>query len=156
MSTDGTIFAVDGDQLVAIDPTTGSAKFTARWKMVWIPTIPAVKTVRATQSGTMSYPGIYQVLIAGDGYTYVLYEYENQISADLPWPEDFNLNARRYDAHLRVLRVSPAGGTTEIALGDWTESTSTSAYNIDGASFQTGTIPYVVDLSSAIRIQASC
>ncbi|MGC1830933.1 MAG: IPT/TIG domain-containing protein [Candidatus Acidiferrales bacterium] len=144
VSTDGTIFAVDGDQLVAIDPTTGSAKFTAKMEDGLDTYYPSCENSESDPIGYhKTYPGIYQVLIAGDGYTYVLYEYENQISADLPWPEDCNLNARRYDAHLRVLRVSPAGGTTEIALGDWTESTSTSAYNIDGPSFQNGTIPYV-------------
>jgi hypothetical protein len=96
--TDGTIFAIQHDNqseavsVIGIDPTTGTQKF-------------SVPVDMPSESGDLYVSGI---MIGGDGYAYVPYEYR----------EDPYFNPS-YD-HLRLLRVNSSGVSDNINVLDWT------------------------------------
>ena len=99
---DGTLFTVDGDSVVGIDPTTGTAKFR----------IP-IEHQHFGSSGPESdvYPYVFHPVIAGDGFAYVPYECFNT---------DYSPSTGTiYDFHFRVLRVGPDGSSTKIVIADF-------------------------------------
>ena len=74
--TDGTIFTVDGDQLVGINPQTGAPKFGITMDDSVYDQLPYCEFPVANHS--VSPPTIYQLAIAGDGNAYVAYSYSNE------------------------------------------------------------------------------
>jgi hypothetical protein len=127
VGTDGTIYAVDGDRFVAIDPTTGSAKFS----------IPMEDSISDQEpfceyqvpQHSVNFPAVAQVMLAGDGYAYVVYSFTNQTS-DSEIIGNCNAGFSHEDAHFRVLRVSPTGSYAEISLGDWSQDNSVRLENL--------------------------
>ena len=92
--TDGTIFTVDGSAVVGINPTTGS-NFTVAME----PT---------TNNGAPnSPPSIGNLIIAGDGYAYVPYQYGQGSSA-----ETQTVSTASSTFYLNVLRVGSGGDST--------------------------------------------
>jgi hypothetical protein len=74
--TDGTVFTIDGDKLVGIDPAGGSAKFSVQLEH-------STDLDHCIGSGfncpfgdgnsSDDFPTIGQLVVAGDGYAYVPY-----------------------------------------------------------------------------------
>jgi hypothetical protein len=107
--TDGTVFTVDGDSVVGIDPTTGTPQFKAKMEHS--------TSVQSNQDCSLrtvdGLPTIHSnLMIAGDGYAYVLYTYgtDSQTCAGI-----------HLEVHARVLRVGTGGDSSEIVIADSTE-----------------------------------
>ena len=121
--TDGTIFSVEQDSVAGIDPVTGTAKFR----------IP-VKHSNLTQYvdnqiiNQQNYPSTWasNIIVAGDGFAYVSYEYENRIITD---------SGGHDEIQLRVLRIGTDGSSSDILVKNWIK---------DSYSFGViaGTVPY--------------
>lgn len=97
--TDGTIFAhqytQQGGSVIAIDPTTGTPKFTV-----------------AMPHLSEGYHCVYGMIIGGGGYAYVLYEYV---------PQDF-VGQSSWLQHLMLLQISSSGVYNDIDISDYTSS----------------------------------
>jgi hypothetical protein len=97
--TDGTIFDLEFSNLapngnsffsvVGIDPTSGTQKFSVR---INVPMIGASANI----------PVLYGIMVAGDGYAYVPYAYDDDSGA-----------------HLAVLRVDSSGNSNTIPIKDF-------------------------------------
>src|SRR6266536_2192752 len=75
--TDGTVFTLDGDSVVAIDPSTGVPKFSIQ--MEHSTSVSNAGTGSASSSDSL--PTILSgLMIAGDGYAYVVYQYSTSSS----------------------------------------------------------------------------
>jgi hypothetical protein len=126
---DGTVFTVDGSEIVAFDAPTGAAKFRIQ---------PPERSITSRNGACGEYPpGEYaspatlvgQPIIAGDGYAYFLYTYVNEPLASNQWvclPEGHPEPVHEYhtshlDVHARVLRVGTDGSSSVIPIGDWSE-----------------------------------
>jgi hypothetical protein len=97
---DGTIFSIQGGdddgnppQVVGIDPTTGTQKFS-------VPT----DTSPPGWGGTVD----YGIVIAGDGYAYTSYAYQDGAG----------------NMHLRLLQVDTSGASNKIEVREWAPGTS--------------------------------
>jgi hypothetical protein len=121
VGTDGTIYAVDGDALVGINPSNGSVKLSVPMDDSSSDSLPFCE-FQVPHSG-VGPPAVYQLMIAGDGNAYVLYSFSNQTS-DPQIIDDCNASFSHIDTHLRVLRVSPTGSYAKISLGDWAQDNS--------------------------------
>ncbi len=95
---DGTVFAIQSsgerevpDSVIGIDPTTGTQKFS----------VPIAIPAEADAACG------YAMIIAGDGYAYVSYE----------WNADYALDYMTN--HLRVLRINSDGASDVIPIMDW-------------------------------------
>jgi hypothetical protein len=107
--TDGTIFTIDGDSVIGIDPTTGIPKFQAKMEhSTSVQAGPQCDTASVDQLPTIK----SSLIIAGDGYAYVLYTYgiDSQTCAGI-----------HLEVHARLLRVGTGGDSSEIVIGDSAE-----------------------------------
>ncbi len=108
--TDGTIFTIDGDSVVAIDPTTGTPKFKAKMEHS---TYVHYTDSQCDTTSVDQLPQIHSnLIIAGDGYAYVLYSYGI---------DSLTCAGIHLENHARVLRVGTGGDSSEIVIGDSTE-----------------------------------
>ena len=73
--TNGTIFAVDGNSLVGIDPATGSTIFSVAMEQSTFNQSNACSNEPNTQWNVPPQTG--QLIIAGDGNAYLTYQYED-------------------------------------------------------------------------------
>jgi hypothetical protein len=139
--TDGTIFTVDGDSLVGINPQTGVPKFGIAMENSVYDQLPFCEFPVANH--TVSPPTIYQLVIAGDGNAYIAYSYSNDTS-DPQIIGNCNAGYDYRDFHLRVLRVAVDGSSQKTSVGDWTQNTTCSP-NSNGQTFCSteGSIPFV-------------
>jgi len=103
--TDGTIFVAQpfSATVVGIDPTTGAQKFS----------VPLTQGNANEVEDPYLAPGeanvnIYGSIIAGDGFAYVAYGYEDAV-ADSTWV-----------THLMLLQVDSSGNNNNIDVMDWT------------------------------------
>jgi IPT/TIG domain len=142
--TDGTIFTVDNWSLVGIDPATGSAKFTIPLEH-WTESVTSNGCASPVQYDDP--PDIFQLIIAGDGFAYLLYTHGESSGA---WTKagDFCLNTYQAQDHLSLLRVATDGTFKKISIGDWTEVDSETfhedcslgtCYSDYGSSTESGT-----------------
>ena len=129
--TDGTIFTVDGNSVVAINPRTGQPNFTTP-----IPTStynynygspvefcydsPLRPTaMMPSQNSTLTNPS--GMIIAGDGYLYLTYSYTDSTTNYHDWCV-YETNASSY---FGLLRIGTGGDSYTIQLGRWQYSYST-------------------------------
>jgi hypothetical protein len=121
-STDGTIFTVDGENVVGIDSATGSVKFRAAMQTGvydYSGPLGEVCTQMTTRHET-KLPMVFHLAVAGDGYAYAVYSFTNSnMSLD-----GCDGGYYKRDVHLRVLRVSTSGSASDIPIGDWSETGS--------------------------------
>jgi hypothetical protein len=100
--TDGTVFAIVShnpdpttfyiapDEVIGVDPTTGTQKFS-------VPLTRGADDVEQEE---------YELIVAGDGYAYVTYAYR-----DGAFPNEHG--------HLMLLRVNSSGAHNDIHIFDW-------------------------------------
>jgi N-acetylneuraminic acid mutarotase len=154
--TDGTIFVVDGDQLVGINPLTGKSKFSIQMS-------DSTRSIIDFSSGEFcygsplpqgsgslapgaSFPSVGPLMIAGDGYAYVPYgfgTYTLVSEGGIPAPitrlctgESTTITT----ASLRLLRVGTAGDSYEFTLGDW----GSSSFSGPGGVSQSAPLPSIL------------
>jgi len=131
--TDGTIFTVDGGTLVGINPQTGQPKFHVQMDQSSFyyfdpgiasgyvsPGVCGAEIVGPPSTGSALYPpNVGQLIIAGDGYAYILYTYYDN-STDIRSLNGYtSTDAITESLHLRLLRVGTEGDSYLIPLGDW-------------------------------------
>lgn len=110
--TDGTIFAVDGDSVVAIDPTTGLPKFSATMEH----STSVQSGCGTSNSDTLPTIGS-NLIIAGDGYAYAVYSYTVQSVQQVVCGQGNNYTEHD-EIHVRLLRVGSGGDSSKIVLAD--------------------------------------
>jgi hypothetical protein len=151
--TDGTIFTVDGDRVVGLNPLTGRAKFDVRMDN-WTTSSTSIDVGRSggsacyssplpqSSSGTQtsSPPGLGNMIIAGDGYSYLPFIFGTSVSVsetDVPAPITMDCSdtySNYSTSSLRLLRVGTQGDSYVIPLGDWASSTYRGADHVTSAS----------------------
>ena len=134
--TDGTIFAIDGDSVVAIDPTTGNKKFSRQMEHSTCQASSAYDILPSINSNLM---------IAGDGYAYLLYSYTLGSGGQTCQP-DCIIEACAPDSghiewHGRLLRLGTGGDSSEIVLGDASEDWTVTSTQFGYIATQAGQIP---------------
>lgn len=131
--TDGTIFTVDNNAIVGINPTTGQPKFTP---------IPLQQTVTSGNGNCgeytpyeSSWPAtVGQPIIAGDGYAYFPYVYWLQpLASNQAICSGGGGSVSHIEVYARVMRVGTDGSAVEIAVHDWVAD--------GGGGASTGTVP---------------
>jgi hypothetical protein len=108
--TSGPIFTIDGSSVVSINPATGQT-FSV-----------AMEPTMSNGAPAYSPPGpssIGNLIIAGDGYAYVPYQYSQGTSAG-----SVGVSTSSSTSYLNVLRVGPGGDSSEIAVKQWSQSSS--------------------------------
>ena len=128
--TDGTIFTIDGDSVIGLDPTTGSPKFSIQLEHITGSTnvTDCSSGYPVTMTSTVDLPPLFgQMIIAGDGYAYVPYSYGDGTTSG-----DCNQQTSASNGHIRILRVGSTGDATKIILRD-TSSAWTFSATPDGA-----------------------
>jgi hypothetical protein len=123
--TDGTIFTVDDNAIVAINPTTGNVKFSVALAQGSTNTYNGGNCGEFTPQTNVgpSPAAVGQGIIAGDGYVYFPHSWTN--SAGVSGVCDSNGNPVSWgsnDTHLRILRVGTDGSSLEATIGDWSQS----------------------------------
>ncbi len=121
--TDGTVFTIDNNSVVGIDPLKGTPKFN----------IPLEQSVQFsdghcgewTPFQTYSSPVVGSPIIAGDGYAYFPYAYTMSPLATnglqcLQNSPVIERDRTHTETHLRLLRVGSDGSYSKIAVADWT------------------------------------
>jgi N-acetylneuraminic acid mutarotase len=153
--TDGTIFTVDGDQLVGINPLTGQPRFSVQMN-------DSTSSVIGISSGEFcygsplpqgsgglspgsSFPHVGPLMIAGDGYAYVPYSFGTYtfVSEGIPDPITrlcTSISTTTTTGSLRLLRVGTAGDSYEFPLGDW----SSFSFNDEGSVTQSAPLPSIL------------
>jgi hypothetical protein len=114
--TDGTIFTLDGDSVVGIDPKTGNAKFTIPMEHSITDQTLACDLPSPTLVHSDHPPTIGNLIVAGNEYAYVAYKYltSSGIQSDC-------YNSEQHDElHLRLLRVGSDGSSAKEVVHDWT------------------------------------
>ena len=138
LGTDGTIFTVDGDALVAINPQTGEP-------------IATVHLEHSTQN--ISYSGCEEVefssgdgpptigslMVAGDGYAYLPYVYTKYSFAMQPNCDSETLR----ETHFHLLRMGSDGSSSEVGVGDWTSDSTNVPIPGGFATSTTGAVPTI-------------
>jgi hypothetical protein len=120
--TDGTVFTVDGDTVVGIDPLTGLPKFN----------IQLDDSIDSSNGNCGEFtpaefsfpPNVGQPIIAGDGFAYFPYAYtRSPLASNMKVcnADGSEIDPHHVDAHLRVLRVGTDGSATKVILGDWSQ-----------------------------------
>ncbi len=129
---------------------TGSVKFT----------IPLHQTVQNWNDGcdiisSQDYyaPITGELIIAGDGYAYLLYEYDEQTVTD-EWGGGYCNSTELLIDHVRLLRVASDGTPQEINLGDWTMASSSSG-PYPFTKTQDGTVPDILAPGNAFMLNSS-
>jgi hypothetical protein len=94
-----------------------------------------------TSTTTTSNPQVGNLMIAGDGYAYLLYSYINETQTLE------NQGCDRQDTkseHLRLLRASTTGGSNVFTLADWTYNSSQIDHIQPGSFVQTAPVPTII------------
>ena len=150
--TDGTIFTVDGNSIVGIDPLTGQSKFSpvpmpsGSTNYIYGPPVEfcydSPLHARAMNiSGNSSSASSSPLMIAGDGYMYVSYYAINSTTTY----HDFCVYEIQATSKFGLLRVGTAGDSYGIPLGNWTFSASyQQVLNGPNLYIQSGSIPCVI------------
>jgi hypothetical protein len=143
LHTDGTIFTVDGNSVVGIDPTSGAAKFSVSLEQGSFDTLPFCEFPEDVSGRSQT--DIYSMIIAGDGNAYFVYSYSNDVS-DPQLIGNCGASFSHRDVHLRARQISSSGSSAEFDLGDWTEDNSSIIQEApDGTlmftTTQAGTLP---------------
>jgi hypothetical protein len=120
--TDGTIFTIDGNSIVGIDPHTGTPKFTIPLEHGTFDSASNPPECEAPLGTQHSDPPAFvsNLIIAGDGYAYITYRYNlsTHTQSGCYTISDHN------ELHWRLLRVASNGDHTEIVLHDWASDTN--------------------------------
>jgi hypothetical protein len=106
--TDGTIFTIDGSSVVGINPTTGGPNFSVAMQN---------SSFNGVSQGSPS--SIGNLIIAGDGYAYVPYQYSQGTGTQTQ-----TVTTGSTTQFLNVLRVGPSGDATDMAVRQWSSSSS--------------------------------
>jgi hypothetical protein len=123
--TDGTIFLIDGDSVVGINPADANPKFTIHLERstLDVTNIYSSSNVYCASFQDSSFsshsdepPTLGNLIIAGDGYAYVTYQYSVENDLNVPCTSF----KKHLELHLRVLRVSSSGDSSKIVVNDWT------------------------------------
>jgi trimeric autotransporter adhesin len=163
--SDGTIFTLDGGNVVGIDPTSGSPKFTVQLPQSSIISTgqvcvygPPNRIQSAASTVTLPATFLTQPIIAGDGYFYVVYtNFEETGNSTIIPPSDGGLDQCAYpspgtgtlNVHYAMLRVGSSGDWSSVSLGDLNNSNAgyqsdsgncPPVYNADGTVFTGGNI----------------
>jgi len=145
--TDGTIFTVytqnspNTVSVVGIDPATGNQLFNVPMTQTKsVASCTGNNCSPGSNSNTLSPPGVLTpLMIAGDGYAYVTYEYSQVIGAstDNDYPCDpatispyatscnnvFNTFTSDTKMYLTLFRVGSSGSSANIQVQQWEETT---------------------------------
>lgn len=78
------------------------------------------------------------LMIAGDGYAYMVYSYLEQSYTNTMSSGGYCNYAYTLKSHLRLLRVATDGTFQKIAIRDWTEPWSITRYWIDQSRNEAG------------------
>jgi hypothetical protein len=137
--TDGTIFTIDGDLVVGINPQTGSRRVSAQMQDSTI----SEEDIALDRSGTDacfsspippqggsgspmgSLPNTGGLMIAGDGYVYLGYTFTttnivNETNIPAPGTQLCTSSGTTVTTEfLRLLRLGTAGDSYELPLGGW-------------------------------------
>jgi hypothetical protein len=150
--TDGTIFTIDGNSIVGINPTTGQSKFSpvampsSSTNYIYDPPVQFCydSPLRARPmniSGNSSSVSSSPLMIAGDGYMYVSYFADNSTTTY----HDFCVYTIQASASFGLYRVGTAGDSYQMQLGQWSYSYSTQqVLNGPNLTAQSGSIPCVI------------
>jgi hypothetical protein len=118
--TDGTIFTVDNNAIVGINPSTGQQSFTP------VPLEMSVNSANGECGEYTPYQNsgpatVGQPIIAGDGYAYFPYVYTLQplASNTASCTPSSSTYAEHFETHSRIMRVGSDGSALSIAVGDW-------------------------------------
>ncbi len=150
---DGTIFTIDGDTVVGLDPQSGQPKFQIPMNdttvdytntyQVFCFSSPLPPGGSTSGSTTYSAPAIGNLIIAGDGYAYVPYLYTKTVARFQASCE----GQTNTEEHLVLLRIGSDGGSSSISLGDWYSTYSTNWNSFpccDWFSLESQPVPSVV------------
>ena len=125
--TDGTIFVLQTDSVLGIDPTTGAQKFSVTLPIGQ----PVVTPFTNCPSGNDVGYGYSQqpghLIVAGDGNAYVFYSYDEFVN-------ECGIRA----THLRLLQVSSSGVSNLLTIMDRQAPTDLASYQ--ASSLQAGII----------------
>lgn len=122
---DGTVFLVEDDSFVGVDPSQGIEKFRLPLKhTTYSSTVDDLTTVQDSPPNWTT-----NIIVAGDGYAYVAYEYEHRSTSSSSSDYDND------DVHVDALRIGTDGSWTETTIGDWSRVKTNFSQVI-------GTIPY--------------
>jgi len=106
--TNGTIFTVDGSSVVGINPTTGLPNFSVAMQN---------STLNGAAQGSPS--SIGNLIVAGDGYAYVPYQYSQSTGVATQYVTSSSTNQ-----YLDVLRVGSGGDSYDIPVKQWSTGSS--------------------------------
>jgi hypothetical protein len=141
---DGTIFTIDGNQIVGIDPTTGSAKFSVPLQQN---SFSHYNTCITCQGGSLQYdslPFIWNfIVIGGDGYAYVAYSY---------YEDSSNGNNGFVQYHFGVVRVGPNGESSTIPVKDSYFSVNIAPEIVVTGSGGIGAVDFITDADQGILL----
>ncbi|MFZ0308794.1 MAG: IPT/TIG domain-containing protein [Candidatus Sulfotelmatobacter sp.] len=134
--TNGTIFTVDNNAIVGINPTTGEPQFT----------VPMEQSIGSANGDCGEYTPfqdsvaatVGQPIIAGDGYAYFPYVYTLQPLSSNQAICPSGGGTIHIETHSRLMRVGTDGSSLEIAVGDWAMDGQNIAYV---GSLATGSLP---------------
>lgn len=159
--TDGTIFTVDGDKVVGIDPQAGQPRVSVQMddSTGTFTTIdpgrggvgacyssPFPQDSGSTGSNSSSPPTVGNLIVAGDGYAYVPYLYQNSFGVggvNIPAPVTqlcTSYSTIFTTEYLKLLRVGTSGDSYAFPLGAWSYASSSGP---DGFS-QSEPLPSIV------------
>ncbi|HUI75386.1 MAG TPA: kelch repeat-containing protein [Candidatus Acidoferrum sp.] len=139
--TDGTVFTVDGDAVVAIDPQTGQPRFTVRLDDSTFTSTslvsgefcyssPFPQGGGSNTSTTSSPPIVGFPIVAGDGYAYIAYVYSTTTGfseSDVPRPGSglcSSIGSENTTEYLKILRVGTSGDSYVIPVGEWSSGSN--------------------------------
>jgi len=145
--TDGTIFTVDGDQFVGIDPQTGSRRVSVGMNDSTVSSSvhddgrygagACYSSPIPGQGGSDSFsfsfspPSSGSLMIAGDGYAYVPYGFTSTTTrseVNIPDPATQLCTSESASVNrlsLRLLRLGTSGDSYEFSLGAWSSASDT-------------------------------
>ena len=144
---DGTIFIIQRNitsptSLVGIDPLTGTQKFS-----IPLEAQPYIYPVFVSGCSPATYFSLgysSSLIVAGDGYAYVVYEYP-EFAKDCSVPGEFPtyLTAK----HIRLLRVSSSGAFDQITIADLP-----APYQMLGSGFAPTTVSLITNADSGVLV----
>jgi hypothetical protein len=137
--SDGTIFTVNGDSLVGVDPSTGTQKFSI--PMTHSTFTQTYSNGQCSNSSIDVVPATGDLMIAGDGYAYVVYQYSNNSTIYFPNISNCNydINSTTHNEHhARLLRVETDGKAhvDSKRRGHCSARIRTVGLDVDGSRFR--------------------
>jgi hypothetical protein len=121
--TDGTIFTIDGDSVIGIDPATRQSKFTVKMDH-------STSTNNGAQNSDTA-PTVGSLIVAGDGYAYVPYVY-SQASGTSSSEYVYSSSSTQF---LSILRVGSGGDYTKIQVKRWNTAANSSQSITDSVPY---------------------